>query len=148
LKAAGATVTCFDLAVSHLDRDLIAEADLIAFYVPMHTATRIAGQFIPRVRSINPNAHLCAYGLYAPLNADYLRGLGVTTILGGEFEEGLVAVYKQLPHAARSMRHLDYQPPLPKSTARFRKRGRHNLNRSSRAGDKTSSHPIDLACPI
>ena len=27
LKAAGATVTCFDLAVSHLDRDVIAEAD-------------------------------------------------------------------------------------------------------------------------
>ncbi len=96
LKAAGATVTCFDLAVSHLDRDVIAEADLIAFYVPMHTATRIAGQFIPRVRSINPHAHLCAYGLYAPLNADYLRGLGVTTILGGEFEEGLVAVYRLL----------------------------------------------------
>lgn len=96
LKAAGATVTCFDLAVSHLDRDVIADAELIAFYVPMHTATRIAGQFIPRVRSINPDAHVCAYGLYAPLNADYLRGLGVTTILGGEFEAGLTALYRQL----------------------------------------------------
>jgi len=96
LKAAGATVTCFDLAVSHLERDVIAAADLIAFYVPMHTATRIAGQFIPRVRAINPNAHLCTYGLYAPLNADYLRGLGVTTLLGAEFEEGLALLYRQL----------------------------------------------------
>jgi radical SAM superfamily enzyme YgiQ (UPF0313 family) len=96
LTAAGATVTCLDLAVSHLDRDVIAAADLIAFYVPMHTATRIAAQFIPRIQAINPNAQLCAYGLYAPMNADYLIGLGVTTILGGEFEEGLTAVYRRL----------------------------------------------------
>ncbi|HZY41577.1 MAG TPA: CUAEP/CCAEP-tail radical SAM protein [Anaerolineae bacterium] len=101
LKAAGAAVTCFDLAVSHLERDVIAEADLIAFYVPMHTATRIAVQLIPRIQAINPNAHLCAYGLYAPMNADYLRSLGVTTILGGEFEEGLVAVYEQLAASVR-----------------------------------------------
>lgn len=123
LKAAGATVTCFDLAVSHLDRDVITEADLIAFYVPMHTATRIAGQFIPRVRSINPNAYLCAYGLYAPLNADYLRGLGVTTILGGEFEAGLVEVYKRLPHAARSMRHLRPPAPSPEINSAISKEG-------------------------
>ncbi len=102
LKAAGATVTCLDLSVSTIDPDAVAAADLIAFYVPMHTATRIAAQFIPRIRALNPHVPLCAYGLYAPMNADYLRSLGVTMILGGEFEEGLVAVYQRLSVAARS----------------------------------------------
>ncbi|HET8638491.1 MAG TPA: CUAEP/CCAEP-tail radical SAM protein, partial [Acidobacteriaceae bacterium] len=31
----------------------------------------------------------CCYGLYAPVNAEYLHSLGVTTILGGEFEDEL-----------------------------------------------------------
>jgi len=38
---------------------------------------------------MNPRAHICFYGLYAPVNEAYLRGLGVGTILGGEFEGGL-----------------------------------------------------------
>ncbi|PYU33413.1 MAG: radical SAM protein, partial [Acidobacteria bacterium] len=38
---------------------------------------------------LNPGVHVCFYGLYAPMNESYLRGLGVETILGGEFEEGL-----------------------------------------------------------
>ncbi len=96
LKAAGATVACLDLAVQSLDRDVIEDADLIAFYVPMHTATRIAAQLIPRVKVINPRAQLCCFGLYAPMNESYLRGLGVDAILGGEFEEGLVALYTSL----------------------------------------------------
>lgn len=99
LKAAGADVTCLDLAVSHIDHALVAQADLIAVYVPMHTATRLAAQFIPRLRAINPRAHLCAYGLYAPLNAAYLRDLGVQTILGGEFETSLAALYRRLAEA-------------------------------------------------
>jgi radical SAM superfamily enzyme YgiQ (UPF0313 family) len=100
LKAAGATVTCLDLAVQYLDQEAIADASLIAFYVPMHTATRIASQIIPRVKAINPRAHLCAYGLYAPMNAAYLRGLGVESIIGGEFEEELVALSLSLRDAS------------------------------------------------
>jgi len=85
-------VACADLSVESLDAEATAEADLIAFYLPMHTATRLASQLIPRVRKINPAAHLCCYGLYAPLNEPYLRSLGVSTILGGEFEAGLAAL--------------------------------------------------------
>ena len=48
------------------------------------------------MQRINPNAHLCFYGLYAPVNEEYLRGLGAGTILGGEFEEGLVALVERL----------------------------------------------------
>jgi radical SAM superfamily enzyme YgiQ (UPF0313 family) len=105
LKAAGATVTCLDLAVQYLDQEAIADASLIAFYVPMHTATRIASQIIPRVKAINPRAHLCAYGLYAPMNAAYLRGLGVESIIGGEFEEELVALYRRI-HLAKDDRAI------------------------------------------
>jgi hypothetical protein len=48
------------------------------------------------VQTINPRTHLCCYGLYAPVNEAYLRGLGVQTILGGEFEAGLVSLYRRL----------------------------------------------------
>jgi radical SAM superfamily enzyme YgiQ (UPF0313 family) len=96
LRNAGASVTCADLSVQALSEAVIATADLIAFYVPMHTATRIAINAAKRVKQINPHAHLCFYGLYAPVNEGYLRKLGVQTILGGEFEAGLAALVKRL----------------------------------------------------
>ncbi len=96
LRQAGAEVTCLDLAMERLDPDVIGNADLIAFHLPMHTATRLAASFVERIRAMNPRAHLCFYGLYAPVNADYLRGLGAGTILGGEFEAGLVALAQRL----------------------------------------------------
>jgi radical SAM superfamily enzyme YgiQ (UPF0313 family) len=96
LRAAGATVTCLDLAVELLDEQAIASADLVAFYVPMHTATRLAASFVDRVKRLNSRAHLCFYGLYAPVNEAFLRDLGADTILGGEFETGLVALAERL----------------------------------------------------
>lgn len=97
LADAGADVRCLDLAVEALDEAAIRVAGLIAVYLPMHTATRLASMAVPRIRSINPSAHLCFYGLYAPLNAEFLRTeLGGGTILGGEFESGLVKLYERL----------------------------------------------------
>src|SRR5918996_6496038 len=96
LRETGARVTCLDLAVERLDEPAIAAADLVAFYVPMHTATRLAASSVERVKRVNPNAHLCFFGLYAPVNEEYLRRLGAGTILGGEFEEGLVALAERL----------------------------------------------------
>jgi radical SAM superfamily enzyme YgiQ (UPF0313 family) len=72
-----------------MPRAAVTEADLAAFYLPMHTATRLAVKAIERVQSLNPRAHLCCFGLYAPVNESYLRELGVHAILGGEFEQGL-----------------------------------------------------------
>lgn len=119
LKREGARVTCLDLAVQGLDRHAIACADLVAFYVPMHTATRIAASFVARVKAINPRAHVCFYGLYAPVNEGYLRGLGAETILGGEFEEGLAALYQRL--AANGGRARTSHQPEPRiSLARQR----------------------------
>ncbi len=90
LQAAGAEVTCVDLSLRPFQPQAVQHASLVAFYLPMHTATRLAVGLIQRVQRVNPDAHLCAYGLYAPVNEVYLRQLGVQTILGGEFEQGLV----------------------------------------------------------
>ena len=89
-------MTCADLAVEDLDREGIGAADLVAFYVPMHTATRLALPLIKEVRRANPAAHICCYGLYAPVNQDHLRRVGANTILGGEFEEGLLSLCRRL----------------------------------------------------
>lgn len=96
LAELGASVSVQDLAVDDFDLVSIAEADLVAFYVPMHTATRMAAPLVPRVRAVNPRAHICFFGLYAPLNEAYLRELGADSILGGEFEEALGQLYGRL----------------------------------------------------
>ena len=90
LRAAGFHSTSLDLSRQSLDEEAVRTAGLIAFYLPMHTATGIAVRALERVRKFNPTAHLCAFGLYAPVNAGLLRCLGFGTILGGEFEQGLL----------------------------------------------------------
>jgi hypothetical protein len=50
---------------------------LIAFHLPMHTATRLAAPVIVKVKELNASARLCAYGLYAPLNLEWLRSVGI-----------------------------------------------------------------------
>jgi radical SAM superfamily enzyme YgiQ (UPF0313 family) len=58
----------------------------------MHTATRLAEPVILRARRLNAGARICAFGLYAPLNAEWLRSLGIDEVLGGEFEEDLASI--------------------------------------------------------
>lgn len=89
LRATGAEVQCCDLSVDMLTESAVRRADLIAFYLPMHTATRMAAPMIEQARATNPSAHLCAYGLYASPNAEMLHRRGIDTVLSGEFEEPL-----------------------------------------------------------
>jgi radical SAM family protein/B12 binding protein len=89
LRAAGWDVTCVDISRDRLRREAIQRADVIGIHLPMHTATRLAGSVISAIKPINPSARLCAYGLYAPLNEEWLRSLGVDAVFGGEFEEEL-----------------------------------------------------------
>ena len=96
LRKAGARVTCLDLAVEPLDEEAVRAAQVVAFYLPMHTATRIATRVVERVKVLNPDAHLCFYGLYASMNESLLRRLGADTVLGGEFEAGLGSVIERL----------------------------------------------------
>jgi len=111
LRRAGAHVDCLDLSRDDFREDAIRAADFIAFYVPMHTATRLAVLLLDPVRRLNPRAHICFYGLYAPMNESYLRSLGVNSILGGEFEEGLVAQASACPEARRAS--APFQPDRP-----------------------------------
>jgi radical SAM superfamily enzyme YgiQ (UPF0313 family) len=100
LRKRGHQVMQMDLTRQSLDAAAVKSAQLIALYLPMHTATRLAAQLLPTLREQNPRAHLCCYGLYAPMNADYLRSLGVETILGGEFEEGLAHLAQRLENSS------------------------------------------------
>jgi radical SAM superfamily enzyme YgiQ (UPF0313 family) len=109
-------VTCVDLCVESFPEDKVLAADLVALYLPMHTATRLAVKVVEKIRRLNPKAHLCCYGLYAPLNESYLRKLGVETILGGEFEPGLVALANGKAGVQKepsiSLDRLQFLPPL------------------------------------
>ncbi len=92
LRRAGVDVHAIDLSRDRLPPEAVSAASLVAFYLPMHTATRLALPMIDRVRAINPAATICAYGLYAPLNEAMLREHGVSVILGPEAEEDLVGL--------------------------------------------------------
>jgi radical SAM superfamily enzyme YgiQ (UPF0313 family) len=111
LRAAGTEVRVLDLAVQPFDEDAARAADLVAFHVPMHTATRLATRHAAAVRRLNPRAHLCFYGLYAPMNAAHLRSLGAHTLIGGEVEETLADLARSL--AARKARGEPLDRPLP-----------------------------------
>jgi radical SAM superfamily enzyme YgiQ (UPF0313 family) len=86
----GHDVICIDTSRERLPLDEVTHAGLIAFYLPMHTATRLAVPLIQRILAAKPDANICCYGLYAPMNEPFLRALGVKTVIGGEFEQQLV----------------------------------------------------------
>ena len=83
-------ITTADLSREPLPVENIRLADWIAFHLPMHTATKMAIPQIQSARLLNPvRSALCCYGLYAPVNEEMLRTLGVTHVIGGEFEKAL-----------------------------------------------------------
>jgi radical SAM superfamily enzyme YgiQ (UPF0313 family) len=112
LRREGADVQCADVAKDRLADEAIQAADLVAFHLPMHTATRLAAPLIRRVRALNRAARLCAYGLYAPLNAKWLRSIGVDVVLGGEFEEELATIAREVIGAREPGRDVP-GPSLP-----------------------------------
>ncbi len=120
LRAAGFEPLCLDLAVDELDEAALtrlARARLVAISVPMHTALRLGVALAARVRALNPTVQLCFYGLYAPLNADYLRRVGADAVLGAEYEAELVALAQggapaaQAAPGPRAMRRPAYLRP-------------------------------------
>ena len=92
LRQAGVDVDCVDTSREKLTDERIGSAGLVAFYLPMHTATRLASPLIDRIRRVNPVAALAAYGLYAPINEPWLREKGVAHVLGPEGEQELVSL--------------------------------------------------------
>lgn len=86
LQQASYAPAAVDTAVDTLTEEAISRARLVAISVPMHTALRLGQRIALRVRSINPSAHICFYGLYAFLNADYLLHDTIDSAIGGEYE--------------------------------------------------------------
>lgn len=56
LRAEDHVVTNLDLSITMLDEAVVRTADMVAFYLPMHTATRLAAPVIERVDQLNPEA--------------------------------------------------------------------------------------------
>jgi hypothetical protein len=63
------------------------------------------------VQQLNPRARLACYGLYAPLNADLLHGLGIETVIGGEFEGALVQLAAGNAVPAKNLEKLVFLTP-------------------------------------
>src|SRR5271163_3960620 len=133
LLRAGHQVSCFDTSRETFTAEIFRAVDMIAFHLPMHTATRLAAPLIATAQKINPGAHLVCFGLYAPLNEHYLRQLGVQSLAGGEFEAGLVELASGNPAAPVSWERLEFIRPerasLPSLDhyAKLRTNGEHKL---------------------
>jgi radical SAM superfamily enzyme YgiQ (UPF0313 family) len=108
------SVRAVDLSRQSLGESEVSEAGLIVFYLPMHTATRLALQWLPTIRKQNPNAHLCACGLYAPLNETQLYAAGFSTILGPEFEADLAQLVDELSSSRSPRQSESLNAKLPR----------------------------------
>ena len=96
LERAGFEPVALDIARDKLDEQLLARAEFVGISVPMHTAMRLGVRVAQRVRDINPRCHVCFYGLYSTLNADYLLDNYADSIVGGEYEAALVSLIEAL----------------------------------------------------
>lgn len=96
LQQVGYHPVLVDSAVEALSDEAILSARFVAIAVPMHTALRLGQQVAQRVRKLNPTAHICFYGHYALLNADYLVREHIDSAIGGEYEEPMLRLIAAL----------------------------------------------------
>ncbi len=100
LRGAGFSPYAVDTSVETLDDATLRAARLIAISAPMHTALRLGAQVAERARAVNPTACIVFYGLYATLNADYLLRDDADAVIGGEYEQALLALTEALAAGA------------------------------------------------
>ena len=131
LRRAGFAVQCRDLSIEPLEDELFESADLVAFFLPMHTAARLALPLIARARALNREIYLSCYGLYAPPNESYLRSLGVESVLGGEFEQGLLDLCRWVEDGQPIGKEI---PAISLARQRFQVPDRHDLPALSEYG--------------
>ena len=149
LEELGYRPATLDVSVEPFDAERVKRAKLVAVSVPMHTALRVGVTVARRVRAVNPACHLCFYGLYASLNADYLFSHGADSVIGGETEAPLAELAQALeaghgrpagasvamlgrpaaPHLGRLRFPVPSRAQLPslKSYAHLVREGRHEL---------------------
>lgn len=100
LKQAGYSPLSLDLSVESLERTRISSVQFIGISVPMHTALTLGFQVARSIRSFRPSVHICFYGLYASLNAQFLLEQVADSVIGGEFETPLLILLDRLEQMA------------------------------------------------
>jgi len=96
LERLGYRPAVMDLSVEPFNSEKVARAKIVAISVPMHTALRLGVMVAERVRAVNPDCHLCFFGLYAGLNAEYLFAHGAQSVISGEAEAPLTDLVRAL----------------------------------------------------
>ena len=113
LERAGYCPDALDISVERLDAGKVARARFVGISVPMHTALRLGVRVAAEVRRVNPGCHICFYGLYASLNAQYLLAHGGDSVLGGEFESALVGLVEAQEAGGPDLVEGVYLPDRP-----------------------------------
>jgi len=90
LQQAGYHTETLDVSVEGWDEEKARQAKFVGISVPMHTALRLGLRVAGEIRKLNPDAHICFYGLYASLNSEYLLNTVADSVVGGEYEEALL----------------------------------------------------------
>lgn len=99
LREQGLTASAVDLAISPFPAEQIKQTKFVGIAVPMHTALRLGVRAAQQVRFINPQAHICFYGMYGWLNADYLLDSEppiADSVIAGEVEMPLLQLTQRL----------------------------------------------------
>ena len=114
LERAGYAPDVMDIAVEIFDVEKATCAEFVGICVPMHTALRLGVHVATRLRTINPTCHICFYGLYASLNAEYLLAHHADSVIGGEYETPLVELIDSLAHGT----HIEIPGVLQRESAK------------------------------
>ncbi len=96
LSREGFEVVCMDLSIDSLNLGRIEGSGVIALHLAMHAGARLAASALPAIAARFPDAVICVFGLYAPVNADYFRSLGVGHVFGGESEPDIVQLCRRV----------------------------------------------------
>ena len=114
LDRVGVKVAAADLAVEEISSQAshIRAARLVAISAPMHAALRLGTKAAMQVRAFNREVHVCFFGYYAGLNAEYLLSSGYAdSIIAGEFEPSLLEL-------VMVVRRGEFDPASPPSGVR------------------------------
>src|ERR1051325_2961151 len=84
LELAGFAPDSMDIPIEGFNTEKVIHARFIGISVPMHTALRLGVLVAEQIREINTSCHICFYGLYASLNAEYLLEHIADSVIGGE----------------------------------------------------------------
>ena len=106
LEQVGFSPVGLDIAVETIDDSALRRARFVGISVPMHTALRLGVRVAELIRAINPACHICFYGLYASINAEYLLQELADSLVGGEYEIPLRSLIEALDQG-QAINHLD-----------------------------------------